>query len=323
MEKASSSETRLRNFPVSFFSVVMGLAGFTIATQKTEELTRTSPYVSTAMLVVTSCVFAVLAFLYALKMLLHPSKVKEEFGHSVRLSFFPTVSISLLLISIGLLKVSPSASRLIWVVGAAIHLGLTVAILSIWMHHTKFEIHHMSPAWFIPVVGNILVPIAGVSHASEEVSWFFFSIGLVFWMVLFAIVINRIIFHHPLAERMLPTLFIMIAPPSVGFISYVRLTDAVDPFARVLYYFALFLTLLLLFQIKVFLRIRFFISWWAFSFPVAAITIASVLMYHRLHNTIFMTISYALYGALIAIVLMLVARTIAGVLRRDICTEEH
>lgn len=48
------------------------------------------------------------------------------------------------------------------------------------------------PAWFIPVVGNIIVPLAGVRFAPAEVSWFFFSIGLVFWIVLLAIVMYRL-----------------------------------------------------------------------------------------------------------------------------------
>jgi hypothetical protein len=30
----------------------------------------------------------------------------------------------------------------------------------------------------IPVVGNILAPIAGMTHVSAEISWFFFLMGL-------------------------------------------------------------------------------------------------------------------------------------------------
>ena len=37
----------------------------------------------------------------------------------------------------------------------------------------------------------------------------------------------------PLPERLLPTVFILIAPPAVGFIAYVRLTGGVDVFAQI------------------------------------------------------------------------------------------
>ena len=68
------------------------------------------------------------------------------------------------------------------------------------------------------------------------------------WLVviLLTIIFYRVLFHHPIDERLMPTLFILIAPPAVGFIAYTRLTGGeLDTFARVLYYSGLFLTLLL------------------------------------------------------------------------------
>jgi tellurite resistance protein len=118
----------------------------------------------------------------------------------------------------------------------------------------------MNPAWFIPAVGNILVPIVGIIHAPAEISWFFYSIGFFFWIILLIIFFNRIIFHSPLPEKLLPTLFILIAPPAVGFVSLVKLTGEVGDFSKILYYFGLFLTLLLMFQFNIFKKIKFYLS---------------------------------------------------------------
>ena len=63
---------------------------------------------------------------------------------------------------------------------------------------------------------------AGVHLVSPEIFWFFFSIGLVFWLVLLAIVLYRLFFHEHLPARLAPTLFILLAPPSVGFITYTQ-----------------------------------------------------------------------------------------------------
>lgn len=278
--------------------------------------------ISTSLLWLTMIIFAVMLIAYSLKTFIFFQRVKEEFQHPVRLSFFPTISISMLLISIALLEINESASFYFWIAGTMMHLYLTLKILSIWIHHTKFKIHHMGPAWFIPVVGNILVPVAGVQHASTEVSWFFFSTGLIFWLALFAIVLNRIIFHAPLVQKMMPTLFILIAPPAVGFISYVKLTGTIDAFSRILYYFALFLTLLLTFQTKLFVRLKFFISWWAFSFPIAAITIATALLYSKTDMVLYKYIASTLYIALVGIILVLLSRTIVSIAKKDICVEE-
>jgi tellurite resistance protein len=190
------------------------------------------------------------------------------------------------------------------------------------MHQSKFEIIHLNPAWFIPVVGNILIPIAGVVHAPVEISWFFFSIGLMFWPVLLSIIFYRVIFHGSLPERLMPTLFILIAPPAVGFLSYLKLTGEVDAFAHVLYHGALFFTLLLFTQLRLFTRLRFFLSWWAYSFPLTAITVATLAMFEHTGGMLFLRLSGILLGISTVVIAGLLIRTALAVARREICLEE-
>jgi len=171
------------------------------------------------------------------------------------------------------------------------------------------------------VVGNILIPIAGVEHAPVEVSWFFFSIGFVFWIALFVIFFYRIVFHHPLAEKLLPTLFILISPPAVGFISLLKL-GGVNDFARILYYFALFLLLLLMSQFRLFTKIRFYLSWWAYSFPLAALTIATLALFQASQNQAFLGIGLGIGALLGVLVAVLLVRTLMAVVRKQICVAE-
>jgi tellurite resistance protein len=210
----------------------------------------------------------------------------------------------------------------LWSIGVVLHLGFTLYVLSAWLHQTHFEVTHINPAWFIPIVGNILVPIAGVQHASLEISWFFFSIGLVFWGILLTIIFYRMFFHQPLPAKLLPTLFILVAPPAVGFISWFQLVGEINAFGRVLYYVALFLTLMLLTQARRFIRLEFFLSWWAYSFPMAAMTIASFLMYEQLQLPFFKGLSVGLLGLLTVLISILIVKTIQAVRARAICIED-
>lgn len=156
--------------------------------------------------------FVVLSGFCAAKCARHPGAVRAEFHHPIRMNFFPAFSISLLLFSIGFLHLHPDLARVLWWSGALLHLLATLQILHTWINR-DLHIHTINSAWFIPVVGNIIVPIAGVNLASIEISWFFFSVGLFFWVALFASVFNRIIFHDPLPEKLVPTLVIMLARP--------------------------------------------------------------------------------------------------------------
>lgn len=314
--------TRLGNMPISFFAVVMGLGGLTLAWQKAEHLLFIPIEASIWLSIVSGAVFVMLVGFYGAKTVLHRPHVIKELNHPVRLSFFPAITISMLLLSVTTLHTQPDLARVLWIVGAAAHLALTLYVLGEWINQSHFNINHMNPAWFIPVVGNIVAPIAGVELGYVDASWFFFSIGLVFWVVLMAIVFYRIIFHNPLPDKLAPTLFILIAPPAVGFISYLKLTGDLDPFARILYFSALFTTLLLFTQLAKFARLKFFLSWWAYSFPLAAMTIATLVMYEKVGQVWYEYFAMALFGILNLVLALLIVRTIEAMLRGQICVEE-
>ena len=210
----------------------------------------------------------------------------------------------------------------LWFIGVPVQLALTLMVLNAWIHRTTFEVQHMSPAWFIPVVGNILVPITGVALAAYQVSWFFFSVGLLFWVLLLAIIFNRVIFHQPLTERLAPTLFILIAPPAVGFLAHTRLVGHLDTLAYVLYYSALFLGLVLVTQFRMFARLSFYLSWWAYSFPVAALTLATMQMYQYTGHVGFKWIAAILAIALTALIGLLLALTFRAAQRNEICVPD-
>jgi tellurite resistance protein len=320
---STTPSPRLKNFPISWFAMIMGMAGFTIAWSRAEQIFGLGISPASALLPLTTGLALLLAALFLAKLVRYPQEVLGEVRHPVKLAFVPTVSIALILLSIAFLHGSPGASFWLWSIGTCLHLALTLYVLSSWIHHTKYEIAHLNPAWFIPVVGNILVPIAGIHHASPEISWFFFSLGLFFWPVLTAIIFYRLIFHGSLPERFMPTLFIFIAPPAVGFISYVNLIGGIDGFARVLYGVALFFTLLLFAQISYFARLKFFLSWWAYSFPLAAITIASLIMARETGQALYAWLAGGLLGILTLVIVMLLARTGLAVARREICIEGH
>lgn len=300
----------------------MGTAGLALAWQKAHLVLGTPLIIGAALRGTVSALFVVLLIVYGLKALRYPQAVGMEMRHPVRINFFPTVSISLLLLAIAYLESAPEAAFWLWSAGALLHLGLTLAIFGSWLHHTHYDVKHANPAWFIPVVGNIIIPIAGIHLASPELSWFFFSIGLVFWIVLLTIVLYRLFFHEPLPVRLAPTLFILLAPPSVGFIAYLGLTGELDAFARILYYTALFLALLLASNAVRFLRLPFFISAWAYSFPLAALTLATLIMSARLPGPLFDTMATGLLALLSLVVAVLALRTVIAVQRREICIPE-
>lgn len=319
---SKSDTARLQHFPITFLAIPLGFAGYTLALQKGGELLALPKIVSTAHLWVTLGIFAVTLAGYLLKSVRFPKAVAKDFNHPIKVNFFPLVAKILLVLSVVFLSRSMAVSKGLWIAGAALQLISSLIIVTQWVDQNHFKLDHLTPAWFIPIVGNLIVPIAGVPHGFVEISWFFFAIGLVFWLSLFTIVLNRMIFHHPIMEKLMPTLFILFAPPAIAFIAYYRLTGEVDGFARVLYYIATFLFMLILLQVKQLIRIKYFLSWWAYSFPLAAKALSSILMFHLTHNVLIRTLAQFEMVLLAGIIVVLVVRTVQEIAKKKICVED-
>jgi tellurite resistance protein len=319
---AERHPTRLEEFPISFFAVVMGLSGVTLSTRAAEHALGLGPVASPWAFYLTVAVGGTVGALYLLKAMFYGHAVAAEWRHPVRIAFFPAISISILLITAALPAGLEAVARPLWLVGAALQAALTLSVVASWIGHRPFQPVHLSPAWFIPAVGNLAAPLAGPALGYVELSWLFFSAGMLFWIVLLTLVFNRLVFHDPLPGRLTPTLVILIAPPAIAFVAWLRLGQEVDPFARILLNGGYVFLGVVATQALKLRRLPFALSWWALSFPVAAIAIASLLFAERTGSVAHEWIGLALWGLLLAIVTGLALRTLVAIFQGEICKPE-
>ena len=312
---------RLQFFPIMMFAIIMGLAGLTLVYKRIHESLSFPTVVVTLMMTITTVLFFVILYFYILKFIKHKEEVKKEFTHPIRINFFAASSISILILSMIYRHDIDLAAQVFFFVGAALHIFFTFYTIKYWINN-NLEMQHSNPAWFIPIVGNLIVPIAGKGFIDDSILYFYFSIGIFFWIILFSIILNRIIFHNQFAPKFMPTLFILIAPPAIGFISYIKLTGHLDFFAQILFNLGLFFTILVFVMYKNFINIKFFISWWAFTFPMAAITLATVLMYDLTQKNFYGILAYVLMTITTIIIILVARQTIIHMTKKEICIME-
>jgi tellurite resistance protein len=300
----------LKHLPIGLFASVMGLAGLALAWRRAESvawLPSGSWWLPGALAAVAFVLIGGAAILRASRF---PDAAIGDWRHPVKLNFFAAISIALILFGTLLARPLPALALPLWAIGAVAHLALTLVALRRWILAPSLPLAALNPAWFIPVVGNILVPLAGVEFGYLEPSWFFFSVGIFFWPILLALILYRLFFHEPLPQRLAPTIFILLAPPAVGFLAYLRLTDSFDAFARVLFYVMLLTLLLLATKLPHFARLPFFPSSWAYSFPLAAATVASFEFAQRLGSPLALALAGALAAAATLVIAALVVLTL-------------
>lgn len=315
---AAPVPNRLEHFPISFFGMSMGLFGLTLALRAAGLAAVAGPVGWIAV-----AVFAALLLALAAKAVLHWPALKAEWHHPVRLAFFPAVSISMLLMAAFLREEAPGLAQGAWILGAAVQAVLTLVVISAWISARAFGPQQLSPAWFIPAVGNVVAPLAGVPLGFLELSWYFFAVGLVFWIVLLTLVFNRLIFHEPLPGKLRPTLVILVAPPAVGFLAWVQLQGgAVDDMARVLINAGYFFAALVAIQVPALLKLPFALSFWALSFPLAALTTASFRFAALTGSAVHRGLGLVLLAGLMVTILALILRTLRAAAAHEICVPE-
>ncbi|HBQ36055.1 MAG TPA: C4-dicarboxylate ABC transporter [Rhodobacteraceae bacterium] len=321
-ETTADNDSRLMHFPITFYAVTMGLFGLTLAFYSAGSALEWISPLGNATLIASLIVFALITVLFIAKSVIYPAALKAEWNHPIRVTFFPAISISLMLIAVCFLPKYAGIANMFWLAGVVLQGILTLSIISRWIGHKPFEYSHINPAWFIPAVGNVVVPIAGAQLGYIEVSWLFLSGGLLFWIVLLTLVLNRMIFHTPIPGKMLPTLVIMIAPPAVAFIAYIQLTAEVDNFARILLNLGYVFFLIVLTQTPGLFKLAFSMSFWALSFPVASLTIGSFHYATLTGSQAHETVGILLLALLTAIIVFLVLRTIIAILKGQVCKPE-
>jgi tellurite resistance protein len=321
-EGAGSWRT-LEYLPVGLFGSVMGLTGLCVAWRLTHVRYGTPSWIADTIGAVAVVTFAALALGYLVKLVTATDAVKAEFFHPIAGNLFGTILISLLLLPIVLAPVSLRLAQGMWIVGAICMFVFAWMIVTRWMSDRQ-QIAHATPAWIVPVVGLLDVPLAlpslglpplqGVMAAS-------LAIGLFFAVPLFTLIFSRLLFEPPMPDALQPTLLILVAPFAVGMSTYVVTTGAVDVFAEALFALTLFMLAVLLNRMRYLLACcPFRVSWWAVSFPLAASAIVALRFATARPSEVSDAIALALLALATLTIVGLFVRTLYGVATGELRT---
>jgi len=202
----------------------------------------------------------------------------EDLRHPVLAPFVPVVFISGMLLSAALSRYAFGAGRALVLVFL-----VSTVVLGGWMTGQwiveDLDLESLHPGYFLPTVAGGLVGADCAAqvhlHAVAETS---FGIGVVSWLLLGSMILNRLFFRKSLPAALTPTLAIELAPPVVAGVAYFALTGgAVNTVSRVLGGYAVVMALVQLRLVPTYCRLSFSPGFWAFTFSYAAAAVDGVL----------------------------------------------
>ncbi len=267
--------------------------------------------------------FVLLTLGYAVKLVTAPAAVRAEFRHPIAGNLFGTVLISVLLLPIILVSFNVLLAQVVWAIGAIGMVAFAWMIVSRWMSDRQ-QVAHATPAWIVPVVGLLDVPLALPSLGlppMHGVMVLGLAVGLFFAVSLFTLIFSRLVFEPPMPDALQPTLLILVAPFAVGFSTYVATTGQIDLFAQSLYVLTLFMLAVLLGRLRHLPSCcPFRVSWWAVSFPLAASAIAALRFAMAEPGIATDAIALGLLALATLTIAVLLVRTLVGIARGELRT---
>jgi tellurite resistance protein len=279
------SATPLKYLHPGWFSLVMGLTGLALAWHAAGHwLGEWAQGASLVLGVLAAAVFGVLLVGSAVRTQRHPPAWVEDLRHPVRHAFVAALPVSALLLATWMqaMELWLDGAHGLWWLGALGQLAVTVWVLGRWLAPTVAHApdaqslwNGITPVLYIPVVGNVVAPLAGVGFGHDVWSAVHLGIGVFFWPVVFALLVARRLAHGPIPPRLHPTWFITLAPASVVGLCLLRY-GAAPLVAVAVWGVGLFTLLWVGTQARRFFAQPFGVPFWSVSFPLAAFTTLTV-----------------------------------------------
>jgi tellurite resistance protein len=256
--------------PPNFFAIPMGLAGLAGVWRVAGNIYGWPGMVANIVYALAGTVFVLLLACLVAKLIFRLAVILADLKHPVLGPFNALFPISGMLLSGGL---QPFASELacgLFVIFFLLTLGLGGWLTGQWMLG-ELQLEKFHPGYFLPTVAGGLVGADGAAHFGlVGLGWLSFGMGIVCWLTLGSIILNRLFFQKALPATILPTMAIELAPPVVGGTAYLDLSGQFNTFTYALAGFALLLFLVQLRLLPLYIKLKFDMGWWSFTFTFAA-----------------------------------------------------
>lgn len=318
---------------IFLFGMPMGLIGAGLNAHHLMELFALNHDISIAIILYGWLSLAVVTLLYlpaliGFKDKSHRLLLVDEWHDPFKRSFLPAVSLTFMLLLMSLATVfEQNHTYQAWLFYASIfiaimHLGLNLFLINGWLFNRAVNIEHHKPTWFILLSANFIIVIAfstvfkSESVLLQELVWLYYAAALFLWIAFTTTLFYRLLFMKPLHVNLRPSLFIFLAPPSLGTIAALFISqsfqstsllsiDAVGLVAWFGFSFATIILILWLLKYRYFIESGLSLGAWSYVYPLAAYGLAAQYMAQALNSQLLIIYSMVIFIVLLAFIVLL------------------
>ena len=222
---------------------------------------------------VFGAVSALAGILLVIKFVMYPKDILEDLKNPVMASVAPTFSMACMLLAAYVKPYLASLGLILWFFGFILHCLLIILFTIRFI--LKFDMKKVFPSYFIVYVGPAAASITAPAFNMQSLGQVVFWISFICYLALLAIVSYRVIKVKGIPEPAQPLIIIFAAPASLCLAGYLTSFDTksmaivgfLTALSAVMYIFALI-------QLPKLLKLKFYPSYSAFTFPMVISAIA-------------------------------------------------
>ncbi len=284
---------------------------------------------------------------------LYPRDAWADLRHPIKGAMSATLPGALLVVAVAVGRVGPDTLPVEGLVNSLAIIGGAIALLFGWVFLGSVFAGGATPpqmitgAWFIPPVVAVIVPTAlapfigaeGTSHShSLDVdllgfSWVMLGVGTALFFAITAVLVYRSATAPLPAAKFAPTLSIGVGPAGLIGLDLLLMAQAAERLGvmgedavslavmvgGMFWGFGAWWAIASLFVLFMgYGKIPFALSWWGFTFPLAAWTIAGLSISAAVGSTLLLAISVVGAAVLMLLWLVTVVLTVLGIVRGTI-----
>ena len=181
--------------------------------------------------------------------------------------------------------------------------------------YTPLDADAIHPGYFLPTVAGGLIASAGAAAVGQHrLAEVMFGLGVISWIVLGSVILNRLMTRPLPPAPSVPTLAIQVAPAAVASLAWFALHgDDLDSVAALLGGYGLLMVLAQLRLVRAYARLAFMPSTWAFTFGWTAVATAGLHWLDGSRPTGYHVYDYLLVAAITFLVGGIALRTVLAV----------
>lgn len=207
---------------------------------------------------------AILLLMLVAKTVFFPRMVRHDLGNSIFASVAVGAFMAAMQIAVLFAPLAPQAMFVLWVVAVAAH-ALWIVWFT-WSFIRKFDLSQVFPTYFVCYVGIIVASITSPTFGLEALGRGIWWFGFVAYMVLLVVVTLRYA-KHEAPQPAKPLLCIYTAPMSLSLAGYCAVFDPNVHVAVLMEVLAQAFFVFVLIKLPPMLKLPFYPSYAAFTFP--------------------------------------------------------